>query len=284
MSKIFRVFKVLGANRIVPYLLFRLSEYFQKKYNLKGFFSAVPFLYAKDQRFLYGKIVVNAASFLLTFRRNGSDCIVFEQVILRKEYFRLTKLLPLLPKKDRFVVIDAGANIGLFTLYVSAHLHNSSFICIEPNAANYLIMVENIRANGIRTIASYQKALWHMHETISLGFNFRDQRPWSYSLVSNSNNVTTTDEVGTITIADILNEHNIEEIDVLKMDIEGAEKYLLEDDSSQKLIFTRVLILIIELHEEVYTENEFLKLLEKYDYTFLHEGETFFAIKKSLLN
>lgn len=283
MSKIFRIFKVVGVNRIVPYLLFRLNEYFQKKHDLKGFFRVVPFFYDRDKRFLYARILLNSRSFILKSRRKGSDCTVFEQVILNKEYYRLTRLLPLLPNKDQYVVIDAGANIGLFTLYASAHLNNSSFICIEPNSANYQILVENIRLNEIPIIGCYEKALWHVNEAISLGFDFRDQKPWSYSLISNSERLAVADEVKTVTLSDILNEHDISEIDILKMDIEGAEKYLLEDDRTQKLIFGRVLIFIIELHEEVYTENEFVKLLDKYDYTFLHEGETFFAVKKALL-
>lgn len=281
MSMGFKKVLFIGLKLLFPYLVFRLNKYFSKTTHKEAFFSLINYVVNVNKNYLFIRLPLSNKEFLLTLRRKGSDSDVFKQVVINGEYGRIIRLINLLPKKEKLIVVDAGANIGLFSIYASAFLPKASFICIEPNEESHQLLCINLNKNKIDVIKTYQKALWYKRENISFSNNFRDKSNWSYSMISA--NDQQSDLIETVTITDILLDNHIDIIDILKIDIEGAEKYLLEDQATLEIIFSKTQLLIIEAHEEVYSEFSLIQLLDRYGFLYFHDSETFFAIKRDLV-
>ncbi|MGC9123280.1 MAG: FkbM family methyltransferase [Thermoplasmata archaeon] len=155
----------------------------------------------------------------LYFERH-SDFSAFYQVFLEKTYSNLmTKI------KQGDIVIDAGANVGMFTVIASVLSGADGYvISIEPDPENLRILKKNIELNNLKNIEIIDKALYSVSgEKIKLIQNgvmsrisFNDAKSYIAKRI----------EVETITFDDIIINRGLQPT-VLKMDIEGAEKYAL---------------------------------------------------------
>ncbi|MCS7121544.1 MAG: FkbM family methyltransferase [Archaeoglobaceae archaeon] len=64
------------------------------------------------------------------------------------------------------VVVDAGAHVGLFTIYASRKA--KKVIAIEPNPKNYSLLELNIKRNNLKNVKAIKKALWYEKTTLNL--------------------------------------------------------------------------------------------------------------------
>jgi len=174
-------------------------------------------------------------------RLPSSDVPTYEQVFINQEYDFLVETQP-------EVIVDAGANIGLASIYFANKYPSARIIAIEPEHSNFEILKENIA--HYTNIVPIQAALWNKNEEINLvdpglgkwGF----MTEMKNSLESLQGNTCHT--VAAMTIDKIMKDFNIEKIDILKIDIEGAEKEVFNDTSSW---IEKVDSLIVELHERM---------------------------------
>ena len=76
-----------------------------------------------------------------------------------------------------------------------------------------------------------------------------------------------------ISIKDIMIKYELEQIDILKIDIEGAEKELFEDNYDYWLKKTRVLV--IELHDGLKygASKSFFSAVSKFDFRMIKKDE-----------
>jgi len=81
------------------------------------------------------------------------------------------------------------------------------------------------------------------------------------------------DTVKTITMMDIIEKHQIQKIDILKIDIEGSEIELFQSNFEYWLPITKVII--IELHDCLRKgcSKQFFTTLVKYDFELTIKGE-----------
>jgi FkbM family methyltransferase len=95
----------------------------------------------------------------------------------------------------------------------------------------------------IRTIRA---AVWHRSEDVVIVNE--DADPWGYQVKS-------ADEEGTtiqgLTISMILKQYGLEEIDLLRLDIEGAEKEIFSASERDLNWMNRTHAIMIELHDHV---------------------------------
>lgn len=115
------------------------------------------------------------------------------------------------------VIIDAGANIGDETLRFR-HFHpDAQIVAIEPDSGNYSILSRNVSADqGIHVLKS---GLWS-HECklrVTPGVTAEAFR------VEEVDNEPQPGDVDAVSISSIMTRFSFNEIDILKMDIEGAE-------------------------------------------------------------
>ena len=139
------------------------------------------------------------------------------------------------------VVIDAGANVGLATQYFYDHC--KQIYSIEPSPENFEALAKNKEVNEWNKVKLYNKALANHNGNAKLNIN-------SGNRTSNS----ITNEYGhgqeiieTITIDTIFKENNIESLDFLKMDIEGAEDQVIESEGFKE-VAPKIKAMIVEYH------------------------------------
>lgn len=146
------------------------------------------------------------------------------------------------------VIVDAGANIGLASIYFANRFPDTKIIAIEPEENNYRILKQNVAeyVNVVPVCA----ALWHMDtilEVVDIG-----RGEWAYMTRSHSgigeDHFEIRNKTRAITVNTLMNEYSIDHIDILKMDIEGSEREVLLEPSSW---IEKVGCLIVELHERM---------------------------------
>jgi FkbM family methyltransferase len=171
----------------------------------------------------------------------SSDVRTYRQMFLYQDYDFSVE------KQPKFIV-DAGANIGLASIYFANKYPDAKIIAIEPEQSNFEILRENVAPYP--NIIPIQAALWHKNEEINLvdpglgkwGF-ITKMKDSTEGLSGNICHV-----VEGMTVDKIMKSHNIEQIDILKVDVEGAEKEVFSDTSSW---IGKVDSLIVELHEHM---------------------------------
>ena len=171
----------------------------------------------------------------------SSDVRVFEQIFLRNEYaFEVNT--------DPEFIIDAGANIGLASVYFASRFPNARILAIEPERKNFEILVKNVeRYPNVQPILG---ALWGERaevEVVDHGLG-----NWGFMIEASSDSETPAgpshQKVEAMTVDMILERYGVRQISIFKLDIEGAELEVFRNSSSW---IDKVDSLIIELHEHM---------------------------------
>jgi FkbM family methyltransferase len=155
---------------------------------------------------------------------------VFREIITKEEYsFGL-------PSSAREIV-DAGVNIGLVSLFYAGKFPHARILAIEPEPSNFALLQKNVR--GCRNITPIQAALWHSETAISVSNPTAEY--WAFAVSGDPGTVRA------ITIPSLMRDYGIEYIDLLKLDIEGAEVEVFDRCQWQG----RVGRVVIELHDRL---------------------------------
>ena len=123
--------------------------------------------------------------------------------------------------KEGDVVVDAGAYPGDYTIFAAKRVGNSGrVIAFEPDERNRVVLGRNLAGRKLNNVTGVPKGLWNREA--DLGF-----APGGFgSKVVSSNESDATIPVTTLDGA--LRQLGIAKINVLKMDIEGAEIQAVE--------------------------------------------------------
>lgn len=114
------------------------------------------------------------------------------------------------------VIVNAGAYHGYFALYLSRKIGaRGRVLCFEPEPHNIRLLRKNIAANGATNITVFPKALWSSQATLPLITR------GSGSTVGRAAGAVQT--APAVTLDNELERHGITRVDLLTMDIEGAE-------------------------------------------------------------
>ena len=220
----------------------------------------------------------------VALRRSTSDSAVFRQVLLRESYSGLIRLVRrvLGPRNVRFV-IDGGANIGLASLVFARAFPNADVWAFEPDLENYRLCLENLRLNGARSVALHRRALWGSSTELSVEHGaFRDGRAWSARVIP-----TDVDAAGNgvqgVDLAAVLREAQRPEIDVLKLDIEGAEEDVFAQAAAPRTWLDRTRVLAVEVHRGAFYDRIVPVLSEAGFFTFRDEEITI-AVKRDAVS
>ncbi len=153
------------------------------------------------------------------------------------------------PDPDTNTIVDLGANYGFFALWAKERSPNATVLCVEPNRYIYPFMVRNL--DGLENIRFENKAVgakdgWQDFDFVRqvpsiAGKTLRmTERVWlDKALIS-------TQRVETVSLETLLKNHGLEVVDILKVDIEGAEGELLAGVEPE--IISGVERIVIEWH------------------------------------
>jgi FkbM family methyltransferase len=192
----------------------------------------------------------------LRFRTRGGmilevpHCLVhtFKEIFMEECYMRgLRQMVTPHP-----VIIDIGANVGFFTLYASSRFRGAKILSFEPIPSNFTLLERNIGLNADRcTVSLYQEAVAGHSGHVTMAAQGTDPFLTNSSIVREAASASGEDvrliKVPCTTLQALLDEHDLEKCDLLKMDCEGAEYEILLTCPEEYL--RRVRQFAIEVHQ-----------------------------------
>jgi FkbM family methyltransferase len=123
-------------------------------------------------------------------------------------------------------IIDGGANIGLAMLFFKLVAPDCRVTCFEPDPRNCEIIAANVRGNGLRDVTVRQAALSDVDGTVTMHANAALTGDTAQSLsrtfrehLADKPSRIRSYEVPALSLRPFLDEP----VDVLKLDVEGAE-------------------------------------------------------------
>ncbi|HBH54265.1 MAG TPA: hypothetical protein DDY91_20465 [Planctomycetaceae bacterium] len=174
----------------------------------------------------------------VSLRLRSSDFFVYGQVLVEREYE-----LPLCREPE--TIIDAGANIGLASIHFAQRYPRARILAIEPEPSTFDLMRRNVAP--FPQVVPIHAALWDHVTTLNLFGSTRG----SAAVRTREANPSATGKhdlgsVPTVTIPQLLREHGFAQVDLLKIDIEGAERTVFDRAESW---IDRVGAIMIETHD-----------------------------------
>lgn len=151
---------------------------------------------------------------------------------------------------QRPLIVDGGANIGDSVIYFKWLYPNATILAYEPNPHAYSLLTKNIKENHFIDIHTVEAALGLKDDLIQL----MDDKSGTYNAGTTTQNIVTTADskiksdiitVKQLRLSDNKLLRDSDKIDLLKLDIEGAESKVLED--LKDLLF-KVENVILEYH------------------------------------
>jgi len=126
--------------------------------------------------------------------------------------------------KEDDIVIDAGANYGLFTVVAAKKAKNGRIYAFEPIEKTREILLENI--SNRENVVIVPKAISDKVEKVKMDIADYESNPGS-AMIIETDSKEDIEEVEAISIDYFVSSNKIERIDFIKADIEGAERKLL---------------------------------------------------------
>lgn len=190
-----------------------------------------------------GKVTFEGVSFF--FRPDSTDLRIIDMVYMRNGYD-----MPLL--MDNMNVIDIGANIGAFTVLCAER--GARVYAYEPEPTNYQMLIKN----RSRRRTDKEAAIWSTIVCCEAGLGPYNGSARLYIHDGNSGGHSITEKVGersvpisVMTLHGIMGDFN--DVDVLKLDCEGAEIYAIP--AILDGLHNRIRTIVMEIHNEIFDEK-----------------------------
>lgn len=165
----------------------------------------------------------------------------WDAVWLLREQFVLYEKYHMFKKGD--TVIDAGANVGIFTVKAAKTVgKQGKVVAIEPAKNNLRVLEENININCLKNVVIVPKGLWDKKDKRKL---YLSSMPAGHSLIYKEH-LDKFLEIEVDTLDNLLKRIRIKKVDFIKMDIEGAEVKALK--GAEQTLKNNDVKLAIEIH------------------------------------
>lgn len=207
---------------------------------------------------------------------DSSDISVFKQIICWEEYAAVVETYKRYFGGEKPVtIIDAGGNIGLTSIYLAAHFNICRIVSVEPDTENFRALSANVYGLSVQPV---QGAVWNADSRLVIVRDFRDKLSWSSRVVEVSE--SECDFTAAYTILGLIEKYNLKSVDILKVDIEGAEKEVFAENSCSFLSSTKCVA--IEIHDEFGCREDIYTCLQKYNFKYFTSGELTIGINMNL--
>jgi FkbM family methyltransferase len=206
-------------------------------------------------------------------RPGTSDKYCFEQIFLEGDY-------NLEISWDPSLIVDGGANVGYASIFFANRYPRASILAVEPEPANFSALLANVQSYP--QIRAVRAAIWCKHEPVIVN---NPDESWA-AYVVDAGSAPQSRHCLTVqgsTIGDFLQMSGKETIDILKLDVEGAEREIfLSSDCSW---LRRTKILIVELHDRLVPgcTEALEKALSAYSFRRTVKGENTIIINNDLV-
>ncbi len=184
-------------------------------------------------------------------RPETSDLPTWVQIASLEEYGVVVDVLGSHGRASVRTLVDAGANIGLATLFFAQAFPDSRILALEPDVDNHRLLVHNLRGLSDR-VECLQAAFWPEDELLQMDpAPFRGGREWARTVRRQTSTAPSArGPVAVVTPAGADARLGGDGIDLLKMDIEGAEAEFFADAERRHALLSRVDAIALEVHPE----------------------------------
>ena len=169
-------------------------------------------------------------------RKHSSDFKVFRAIAVFGQY-NVSKIT----SDNVKTIVDLGSNIGFSVMHFKSKFPDAHVIAVEPEKKNYDQLVKNVKEYS--NVDCLQNAIWYSQKNLGIF----DSGLGEYGFRVVDDNQKQVGSVDSITMDDIISKYNLQTIDILKIDIEGAEKELFTHNFESWL--PKVRCIVIELHD-----------------------------------
>ena len=164
--------------------------------------------------------------------------------------------------KNRDLVVEFGSGIGTEALIISKKIGKMGKIyCFEPNAKIFKLLELNKEKNKLYNSKLFKSAIYK--KKASIGFDNREQN-W----IGGNINIKGKNKINSTTLNEFIKKEKIKKINFCKINIEGAEKYIIYNSDKFFKICENI---AIECHDflnkpEFKTKRLIKKFLKKKGY------------------
>lgn len=158
------------------------------------------------------------------------------------ESFLFTRLL-----RPGMTVIDAGANIGQYTLLAATAVGPAGQVhSFEPVPSTFASLQQHVAANRLDNVKTNQMALWNEDSTVMLGLPREDVYNTGNWTVGTTESQSTPVSAEAIRLDSYAARCGLTRVDLIKMDIQGAEPFALA--GARKLLADWHPTIMMEIH------------------------------------
>lgn len=165
--------------------------------------------------------------------------------------------------QDCATVLDLGANIGAFTIYAARCRGARTVYAFEPVAATFATLVQNVQANGLTSVQPFQKGIGARSERRRIHLGVTSQHASLIHRGLREYESGDAEDVEIVTLEDLLNGLNLDQVDMAKMDCEGGEVEAILAASDTTLRRIRHISLEYHFPGGISTEAEFFGRLAR---------------------
>jgi amino acid adenylation domain-containing protein/FkbH-like protein/FkbM family methyltransferase len=210
---------------------------------------------------------------------------LYQEIFIDSEYIKNSITI-----NEGDVVFDIGANIGMFTLRVAMSLKNVSVFAFEPIPPIFELLKTNINIYDLTNVKAFDCGIYgasqetdlvyytgasvlssvhaNIKEEVELMSSYINKKyDHSYSLNQNTIDSLINNQLEKkvykcklLTISDIIIQHNIEKIDLLKIDAEKSEYQILKGIKDEH--WPKIKQVVLEAHDIGKNVKDILALLK----------------------
>lgn len=172
-----------------------------------------------------------------TLREGSADFEIWREIWFDQVYVCALQYVP-----GCKTIIDLGANIGLATLYFASAYPKARIVSVEAEASNFAMLRRNVeKLVRQKRCQPIHAAAWsHEGSVVLSSYEHGDHARYQFA-----EDYDGPQKVESVSMPTILQRSGFTQVDLLKIDIEGAEVQLFQGDFSW---LNRVNAIAIEFH------------------------------------
>lgn len=166
-----------------------------------------------------------------------------------------------------WIVIDIGGGIGEYTLFAALAHPQNCVLAFEPTPDSFALLQENLELNSVRNAQVFQKAIWSEDGEVVI-----NTHPGEPSQFTSENQIgrSTSDHgirATATSLAHALHNLGVTQVDLLKLDCEGAEYAILFNTPGETL--STIQRIVMETHDAPATSkhHDLVAFLQAHGYT-----------------
>lgn len=148
-------------------------------------------------------------------------------------------------------VLEAGAELGIYSLYFASQIYGGKLIVFEPNPLNFYFLRKNLSANSVRSAITVNRGLSNIPgklHFVSKKYNtakgtFKTDK---HEILRQGQAPILEKDIEVITVDQAVVQYELDRVDFVKIDTEGFEPYIIEGMTATLQQFKP--ILYFEIH------------------------------------